>query len=227
MIGSLPGISPWKPPATIGSSKIEQLLDIWKRLSQGKQIEKILSERETGLRREQEEQSRLEIENVKLRDELKNLRREYENLTENNLRLEEEKKVLVDRERRSEERYKKINNELLKEQEEKCKVIFGMRKEIEKLKSDKNEADKKLEASENRFQLLEERYLSLEKFVTVKEGKMGENRYGDWIADNGTHTACTQDAMGSSKSKMKGKMIFYSTPAHIYIGSQNWSFLKF
>nr|GMD86011.1 uncharacterized protein LOC109164918 isoform X2 [Ipomoea batatas] len=203
VIGSLPGISSsWKPPATAaGTSTVGQLLNFWQYLSREKEIP--MSEREIGARREREsaqeeekekeEQSRLEIENVKLKDELKNLRREYDNLTENNTRLEEEKKVL---ERRSEERYKKINEELLKEQEEKCKLI-------EKLKSKKNEAAIKLEASEKRFRLLEERYSRLEKYVEVKEGKMAENRYGDWIADNGAHPASTPDAMGSSRTKMK------------------------
>ncbi|XP_031124702.1 uncharacterized protein LOC116027298 [Ipomoea triloba] len=199
VIGSLPGISSsWKPPATAaGTSTVGQLLNFWQYLSREKEIP--MSEREIGASREresaqeEEEQSRLEIENVKLKDELKNLRREYDNLTENNVRLEEEKKVL---ERRSEERYKKINEELLKEQEEKCKLI-------EKLKSDKNEAAIKLEASEKRFRLLEERFSRLEKYVEVKEGKMAENRYGDWIADNGAHPASTPDAMGSSRTKMK------------------------
>nr|GMD91741.1 uncharacterized protein LOC109164918 isoform X2 [Ipomoea batatas] len=92
--------------------------------------------------------------------------------------------------------YKKINEELLKEQEEKCKLI-------EKLKSEKNEGAIKLEASEKRFRLLEERFSRLEKYVEVKEGKMAENRYGDWIADNGGHPASTPDAMGSSRTKMK------------------------
>nr|GMC97100.1 uncharacterized protein LOC109164918 isoform X1 [Ipomoea batatas]GMD91699.1 uncharacterized protein LOC109164918 isoform X1 [Ipomoea batatas] len=180
VIGSLPGISSsWKPPATAaGTSTVGQLLNFWQYLSREKEIP--MSEREIGASREresaqeEEEQSRLEIENVKLKDELKNLRREYDNLTENN----------------------KINEELLKEQEEKCKLI-------EKLKSEKNEAAIKLEASEKRFRLLEERYSRLEKYVEVKEGKMAENRYGDWIADNGAHPASTPDAMGSSRTKMK------------------------
>ncbi|XP_019169032.1 PREDICTED: uncharacterized protein LOC109164918 isoform X2 [Ipomoea nil] len=203
VIGSLPaGISSWKPPATGGTSTVGQLLDIWKYLSREKEIPP-LSERESGARREQ---SRLEIENVKLKVELKNLRREYENLTENNIRLEEEKKVLDGREKRSEERYKKINQELLKEQEEKCKLIFSLKKEIETLKSEKNEAAMKLEASEKRFQLLEERHSCLEKYVAVKEGKMAENHYGD--ADNGTHLASTPDTMGSCRSKLKDASSF-------------------
>ncbi|XP_019170595.1 PREDICTED: uncharacterized protein LOC109166156 [Ipomoea nil] len=79
----------------------------------------------------------------------------------------------------------------------------------------------KLEASEKRVQLLEERYSHLEKYFGVKEGKMAENRYGDWIADNRTHPDSTPDAMGSCRSKMKGASSFTVASAVVILSDSD------